>query len=212
MMSRSSMIFVFAVASSLLAFGPAFAQDKGGMGGGEEPVGPAEPMMETPYTAAQIASACPAGRKLKLAVEVEGEKQFQVLQFVSVTPTGARIVATMLDDKGAETGDREESEVSWEELQGHAEFPQARTKRTEGDIETPAGKFKCWIYTVAGEVDDPEMGDTVFWFAKELPGPPVKIEARKKDNKTAAYTMTLVENGVSPTPPPPAPATEKPGK
>lgn len=212
MMSRSSMLFVFAVASSLLAFAPAFAQDKGGMGGGEEPAGPAEPMMETPYTAAQIASACPAGRKLKLAVEVEGEKQFQVLQFTAVTPTGATIVATMLDESGRETGDREESQVSWEELQGHAEFPQARTKRTEGDIETPAGKFKCWVYTVAGEPDDPEMGDTVFWFAKELPGPPVKIEARKKDNKTAAYTMTLVENGIAPLPAPAAPATEKPGK
>ena len=95
--------------------------------------------METPYTAAQIASACPVGRKLKLAVEVEGEKpgetvkQFQLLEFKAATPTGATIVATMLDDQGKETGDREESEVSWEELKTHAEFPQARTKRTDGD-------------------------------------------------------------------------------
>ena len=53
---------------------------------------------------------------------------------------------------------------------------------------------------MAGEPEDPDMGDTVFWFAKELPGPPVKIEARKKDNKSAAYTMTLVENTGSPAP------------
>lgn len=198
-MSRSTIFASFALvlASTLFAFPPASAQD---MGGGDEPAGPPEQMMETPYTAAQIASACPAGRKLKLAVEIEGEKQFQILEFKTVTATGATIIATMVDDKGVETGDREESVVSWEELKTHAEFPQSRTKRTDGEIETPAGKFACWIYTVAGEVDDPEMGDTVFWFAKELPGPPVKIEARKKDNKSAAYTMTMVENTGSPAP------------
>jgi hypothetical protein len=206
MTSRSSLFFVFALAATLLAFAPARAQDDKGPMGGDEQVGPPEAMMETPYTAAQIASACPVGRKLKLAVEVEGEKpgetvkQFQLLEFKAATPTGATIVATMLDDQGKETGDREESEVSWEELKTHAEFPQARTKRTDGELETPAGKFKCWIYTVAGEPEDPDMGDTVFWFAKELPGPPVKIEARKKDNKSAAYTMTLVENTGSPAP------------
>ncbi len=205
-MSRSTIFASFALVLAALVSAPARAQD--------EPSGPPEPMMETPYSAAQIASACPVGRRLKLSVEMEGEKQFQVLEFKATTETGATIVATMIDEAGKPTGDREESEVSWDELRSHAEFPQARTKRTEGEITTPAGKFNCWIYTVASEPDDPEMGDTVFWFAKELPGPPVKIEAKKKGNQGTAYSMTLVENTVgtaSPAPPGDKPA-DKPGK
>jgi hypothetical protein len=174
-----------ALVLAALAASPALGQ--------EEPAGPPEPTLETPYTAAQIASACPVGRKIVFFVEIEGQKQLQVLEFKEVNAIGAALEATTLDDQGKEM-QRKKSEVTWEELRSHAEFPAARAKRREGDVLTPAGPFACWIYTVTSDPLDAETSETTFWFAKKLPGPPVRIEARKRDGKSIAYSMTLAEN------------------
>lgn len=193
-MSRTALFASFALVLAALVSTPARAQE-------EPPGGPSEPMLEAPYTAAQIASACPAGRKIKLEAMIMGEapgqveKQFQVLEFKAVDATKATIVATFLDAKGQPTGDREETDVAWEDMRLQNEHPKAHTKRTEGELVTPAGTFQCWIYTVSSVPDDSEieMGDTVFWYAKDRPGPAVKIEARLKDGKVA-YALTVVED------------------
>lgn len=157
------------------------------------PPPPPEPMLETPYTAAQIASACPVGRKMKFALEAEGQTQYQVLEFKAVTAEGATLLATLMDKDGKPTGEQEETKATWEELRDHAQFPSKTSSRAEGSLTTPAGTFACWVYTV--REDEEGLGTTTFWFAKDLAGPPVKIEAREGDAKSpVVYSMTLVEH------------------
>ena len=59
--------------------------------------------------------------------------------------------------------------LSWVDLQSHASFPASVTTIDDVTIEIPIGRLDCLRYTVTGE-------DEVytFWFAKDLPGMPVR--------------------------------------
>lgn len=143
----------------------------------------------TPYTAEQIRKACGEGRTDVFRIEKAGEKPWTyTIKFLK----GDREAAEVESFNAAEDGkviSRSKDRQMWVDFQAHASFLELDTKITEETIEVPAGKFDCWLYTVQKR----DAGATVrMWFAKKLPGPPVKM-ATEEAGKTV-FSMTLKEH------------------
>ncbi|MGI9648417.1 MAG: hypothetical protein ACR2OI_07850 [Acidimicrobiia bacterium] len=144
----------------------------------------------TPFSAAEIQAGCPAGRTIRLAVEQEGSKHLRVIRFTAVDADGADQESWEATAGGERIGEPAVSRSSWPEFQAHASFPAAVVAIEEGEVTTPLGTETCLIYRVTG---DPEK--SVFWFAKERPGMPVKVESQV-DGKVV-YSMVMVEDEIS---------------
>ncbi|GAA1603529.1 hypothetical protein GCM10009789_66940 [Kribbella sancticallisti] len=140
----------------------------------------------TPFTADEIRAGCPAGRAIRLQVEVVGETPFhRVSRFVETDEAGATMERYRLSLDGSLLGEPEVSHVTWRELQAHASFPADATTIEPERIETALGELDCLRYTVHDGATD-----EVFWFAKDLPGMPIQILTRT-DGQVAA-TVSVV--------------------
>ena len=142
----------------------------------EKPKGPVYP---APFTAEQIRHATKNGRTYRYKVEMPNQptKEY-ALTFRKVDNDGAEI---------SSSGDNSKR-MSWLTLQQHAEFPKDKVTTHRDKLKTPAGKFDCIVYEVAGE--DGEIW--TFYFAKKLPGAPVFFYV-ERDGKRLR-TTTLVEH------------------
>ena len=148
--------------------------------------------LPTPFTAAEIRAACPAGRTLRYRIARAGQDVIvRVTRYVSSDADGA--VRESWDESvdGRRLTSPERDRSSWQSLQRHASFPAVTTERAEEEIGVPAGRFVCVRYT---RID--ERGTWRFWFARDLPGQPVRFEQRVSDDM--AFSATLIEN-VTPT-------------
>lgn len=144
--------------------------------------------LPTPYTADEIRVASPAGRRIELRVDAPGRPvTVRVLWFLSVDAAGADVESSTLDETGHEVGKREKTRSTWEELRQHAAFPRATTTVSEATVTVGAGTFDCRVYAVSsgGRV-------TTFWFARSLPGPPVKMTVEV--DGAIVETRTLVRH------------------
>jgi hypothetical protein len=92
---------------------------------------------------------------------------------------------------GTRLGGPERSRSSWLELQEHASFPAASTRRTEEELRIPAGTFPCLRYDRTE--DD---GTWRFWFAPQLPGQPVRFEHEL--DGVIVFSSTLLDNTPAP--------------
>lgn len=147
-----------------------------------------EEMAPPPYTAAQIKEATHVGRKYTFKIEVPDEpSQLQVMEFTAVTAEGATLKQSTLNEDKTPAGEPVEDQVTWADLESHAHFPKATTRVSEEELTVPAGSFPCKVYRVTEE----EVVNT-FWFAKSLPGAPIKVEMREGDK--VVFTMTLTEH------------------
>ncbi len=136
-------------------------------------------MHPTPYTAEQIRAATKAGRMYRYTVEFAGSPPFErEMTFVSVEAGGATIVSTGEPLK----------RVTWEELRKHAEFPAAVVQTHDETVTVPAGTFECVAYELHREGDE----ETTFYFAKMMPGAPVKYVV--KVSGQLKLTTTLIEH------------------
>jgi len=187
-----SKIFAYGVILILITTAPAFADS-------EEPVNhtpcpmPADSNRmapdhaPTPFSAMEIRDACTEGRTDRYRIAQAGKDTLiSVSTFRNTEPEGTEFAGHMETPEGKPLGEPFSSRATWQELQGHASFPAARTVIACETITTPAGTFDCWRYTVtltgknAGAV-------SVFWFARTLPGPPVRYE--KQINGDTVYRM-----------------------
>ncbi len=143
----------------------------------------------TPYTAEQIREACGEGRTDAFRLEKAGEKPWTyTIKFLKGDREAAEVESLNTADDGTVVS-RSKDRQMWVDFQTHASFPELDTKITEEAIEVPAGKFDCWLYTVQKR----DAGATVrMWFAKKLPGPPVKMTTEEKGK--VVFTMTLKEH------------------
>jgi hypothetical protein len=147
----------------------------------------AEPALR-PFTAEQIRAATKPGRTYEFKLEAAGQPAMLVhIEFVEATAEGAVTESTTFDAAGAPLGAPERGTATWDELVQHASYPKASTVISEDDVEVPAGKFRCALYTVS-------EGDTLtrVYFARELPGAPVLLVS-EKDGKPVK-TMTLMRH------------------
>jgi hypothetical protein len=144
-------------------------------------------MTKPPFSAKQIRDFTKAGRKYVFRVEEQGQPAtFNVIEFVAVTAEGATMRQVTLDAEKKPVGEQEPDEqVTWEDLELHASFPKAQTTMTEAEVTVPAGKFKCVVYTVR----EPEV-TTTYTFAKDLPGAPIKVEAREGNKVMVSMVLT----------------------
>ena len=146
--------------------------------------------LPTPFTAAEIRAASPAGRTLRYRIARAGQDVIvRVTRYVSSDDDGA--VRESWDESvdGGRLTSPERDRSSWRELQRHASFPAATTERAEEEIAIPAGRFVCLRYT---RID--EKGTWRFWFARDLPGQPVRFEQQLSDG--TVFAATLIENTV----------------
>lgn len=139
-----------------------------------------------PFTAEKIRDATAEGRTYRYRMGGSEGGAEQVIRFVDVDPDGATFETTVMGDDGSAVGEPRSKRVTWEDLERHAHFPPGTTER-ETPCQTPAGRFECVVYTVP----DAE-GTTLFYFARSLPGAPVRVTA-KRDGREV-MVMELVEH------------------
>jgi len=144
--------------------------------------------LPTPFTAAEIREGCSPGRTLRIRIERAGEDPvIRVVRYVEIDADGAVQESWAEGLDGSRLSDPERERSTWLELQEHASFPVASTERIEEGLTIPAGRFACLRYTRT----DP---DAIwrFWFARDLPGQPVRFE--READRQIVFSATLIEN------------------
>lgn len=144
----------------------------------------------TPFSAKQIALACGPKSKRVFRHDIKGrDATYNCWTFTDNTAEGATFHATECDETGKETGERRSQQATWKELQSHASFPAEQVTTSEAKLKTPAGTFDCMHYVVKRGARKGEAEDR-YWFAWDLPGPPIRLE--RYVNGTLMVTMTLI--------------------
>jgi hypothetical protein len=142
----------------------------------EKPKGPVYP---APFTAEQIRDATKNGRTYRFKVEVPNEPTREYsITFRKVDSAGTEIFANGNNSK----------RLGWLALQQQSEFPKDKVRTRAEKLKTPAGKFECMVYEVAGE----EGEVFTYYFARKLPGAPVFFYV-ERDGKRLR-TTTLVQH------------------
>ncbi|MHC5011571.1 MAG: hypothetical protein ACYTG6_11580 [Planctomycetota bacterium] len=163
----------------------------------------------TPFSAEQIREGCPPGRRSTFLMEPTGVPKFHLtFHFAAGDEEGTDLETIRKTFQGESMGPPRKVRSTWKELQGHASFPAEHTVITEERIEVPAGAYDCWRYVVT-HPDNPQTDVRTYWFAKSLPGPPIRL-IREVDGETV-MTMTLVEHQVVPPADAPSEDTDEEG-
>lgn len=141
----------------------------------------------TPFSSKEIARVCSTGLELKYKIEQQGKPTvYQITWFTNSDFRGSDIEVTTTNMEGAVLEEKS-AHATWLSLQSHASFPEKDCVITLETLKLECGKFNCWLYTVKGD-----GGVSRFWFARNLPGPPVLYEQLK--NGKQIYLMTLIRN------------------
>ena len=149
----------------------------------------------TPFSADEIRAACPEGRWNLFEMQTTGKaKLWQLSTFEHSDEHGADFQGVVVNEEGAEVGSPARDTATWHQLQAHASFPSALTEIRADTYRSDAGKFDCWLYVVTEHTGDKEIVQR-FWFARNLPGPPVRVEQR--EDGTVTFEMKLVQTGTS---------------
>jgi hypothetical protein len=160
----------------------------------------AEGCAPTPFTADEIRAGCPQGRMIRLRIEEAGsDSTTRDIRFVRCDADGADQEFRQFDASGRALDEPLVRHSTWRELQEHASYPSDRTRVEPEALETPMGRLDCLRYSVA----DGDRLD-VSWFARDLPGMPVRSESREHERVT--YRMRMVENHLPRHAPPGGPA------
>jgi hypothetical protein len=141
--------------------------------------------LPTPFSAAQIREACPAGRTIRIREESsDAPPTFRRIRFVEVDADGAVHEVQAIDQDGAPIGEPRRGHSTWLDLQRHASQPADATTVDEVELTLPFGDYDCWRYIVRRP--DAELR---FWFAQALPGMPAQVEEWVDGVMTGRSTM-----------------------
>jgi len=141
----------------------------------------------TPYTADEIRAASPEGRTSLFRITGGGRTLLVRFRFGESDAETCRMETLQLDADKQPLAKPSSVNARWRDLQAHASFDKSSVKIGEESVEVPFGKFACLLYTVTGP-----KGVQRFYFAKELPGPPVKMEVEVGGQ--VLQTMELLEH------------------
>lgn len=145
-------------------------------------------MAPTPYTFEQIRDASRAGREWVWRLESPGDPIVaRRIRFTQVRAEDVSFEVTMLDAAMLQdAGPPETATATWEELRDHASFAERLTTISSEHLDVPAGSFDCVVYRVR----DGAAGQArVFYFARELPGPPVLSFSERSGARTEVSTL-----------------------
>ncbi|MBP6634029.1 MAG: hypothetical protein KA297_31745 [Kofleriaceae bacterium] len=138
------------------------------------------------FTVEQLRAGHAEGRIIELRMEVDGQApMLERWEFTKVDDMSATIHAITTDPEGKIVADQTGTST-WVELHQHGQFPAATTTfEDDVTVTVPAGTFTTRLYTVKAD------GETRrFWFAAELPGPPVQFTT-EKDGKVVLRALML---------------------
>lgn len=131
----------------------------------------------TPFTAEQIRAGCPSGRLATFRVIQPGrEPFFQTMRFLNADEEGVEVEMAMKLAEGVPMSTPKAERSTWQELQAHGSFEAERTIVSETEVTTEAGTFPAFLYEVTVNRSGEPPATNRIWFAKELPGPPVKVQ------------------------------------
>ncbi len=174
----------------LLACAPKTAAPSAPTDAPTAPAATAPETLPTPYTAEQLRAAMPVGTTMRYRLDAAEQPTMEQRWVVTAADEQTcTIASTMHDPQSGELKVDEGAETSaWTELRDHAAFPPGLTTETSEEIDIPAGHFATRVY----HVRQPDGPIRHFWFAPELPGPPVQMVVAAPDG-TELMKMTLLE-------------------
>lgn len=162
---------------------------------------PAENVIEegchpTPHTANEIRDALwdVGGRYYRL----HGDPESSMIQFIfqDVTESTCEVETMFYDLEGLTSDVSIQEDVPWTQLQLEGSFRKDEYTLGEANVHVEAGRFDCWVYTMETTFMDREGATAVsrseYYFAKELPGPPVYI-ADIDESGEARWAMELYD-------------------
>lgn len=142
-----------------------------------------------PFAPGTLARTFHPGALVTYRVATAGKPDmFATTEFVATSASGATMRDTTTRLDGTPLGAPKTVTSTWKELEAHAHFPRAGTTITEETIEVPAGRYDCVKYELTRTKDGVDTTTRV-WFARKLPGPPVKLV--REVGGHAVYTMSL---------------------
>ncbi|MGO8995423.1 MAG: hypothetical protein ACLQVI_19095 [Polyangiaceae bacterium] len=156
--------------------------------GGAKPPPPVETASVAapyPFSVSEIRAGCPFGRVIEYRIEKAGSPpRVESWAFTPVDNDTVSIATTAFDLAGNPIGSPTHQTAKWTELHEHAHFPSAATTISNESLSTSAGTFDVMRYVVT-------QGDEVrtYWFARTLPGPPVKVEVVKGGQTVSTMLM-----------------------
>jgi len=143
-----------------------------------------------PFAPGTLAATFRAGATITYRIQVPGnEPQLLTTEFLQADDEGVTMRDTTKTADGTLAGEPTTATATWSELEGHAHFPRTATTISDGVIDVPAGHFSAYQYRITSMTDG-ATAVTTLWFAKELPGPPVKM-VKQVDRKTT-FEMVLM--------------------
>ena len=129
----------------------------------------------TPFSAEEIRRSCGPRHRIRMLEQVKDKpKIFKVFYFTEGDTEGAKLQVRVEDGSGKLMAQSPKAAVTWKALQSHASFPAIHTRISEESLTTPLGTFACWRYDVSMKKEGKPLLRR-FWFAKKLPGPPVRL-------------------------------------
>ena len=147
----------------------------------------------TPFTADEIRTGCPEGRTTVTRIEEAGEPvRFREARFTACDSDGAMWQYRIISDAGEAMEDWQGGRSLWTEYQSHASMPREETTITEEPITIACGAFDCYRYVRRSTKEDGIETVRSFWFAKEFPGAPAKVEVR--ENGIVSYITEWISD------------------
>jgi hypothetical protein len=127
------------------------------------------------------------GRTIEYRIENAGAPpEFERWTFAPIDEDTVTITTTKLDAAGHQVGEPSKDSAKWAELHEHGHFPRAATTISSESVTVPTGTFDAMKYVVSKK--DSDVVQTI-WFARTLPGPPVKLEVVKAGKLVMTLTM-----------------------
>lgn len=143
-----------------------------------------------PFPPGTLARTFRDGASITFRIEAAGQEPVLLTtEFVDPTEDGVTLRDTTTALDGTPRGAPATATATWTELESHAHFPRQATSIADSVVEVPAGRFDSFEYRITATKQGSTTVTTA-WFAKELPGPPVKL-TREVDGRLA-MTMVLV--------------------
>ena len=145
----------------------------------------------TPYSVDQLRLACgPESKRVYRTETKEGVVEHVLYTYRDLTSKGCVAEQTPCNAEGQTTGEPRAALATWLDLQRYMSFPAEITTLSEEDIKVPAGSYGCMHYVVSRR-SQRGTGLDKYWFAWDLPGPPVRLERYVTDK--LEFTLTLVK-------------------
>jgi hypothetical protein len=143
--------------------------------------------LPTPYTDEQLREAHPEGKVRVFRIDVPGQPSFvNTMTFSECDAAGTTVASQRTTLEGKPMGASVTQRSAWTELRDHALFDAADTTRERATLATARGDVACWLY-----VNHKTGATTRFWFAVDVPGPPLLLEIEKDGELT--YRMEQLE-------------------